>query len=178
MDEPEQAYLSHKATLFQAYVDLINSERETIWARHNALLVANSLIVGALALTPSAFGNGPLGDNRPHRCRAPYQLSLVSDHASRMVMRHAEITSDFTATHFKHLTEPLRRYHLSSGRGANSFPRSNSDRHVYPHLSWSRPCQTRRIDRGVLALISGEEGLNRPGYDVLDPLVGGALGGV
>lgn len=44
-----------KATLFQAYVDLINSERETIWARHNALLVANSLIVGALALSPTAL---------------------------------------------------------------------------------------------------------------------------
>jgi hypothetical protein len=53
MDEPEPADLSDKATLFQAYVDLINSEQETIWARHNALLVANSLIVGALALTPS-----------------------------------------------------------------------------------------------------------------------------
>lgn len=51
MDETEPADLSDKATLFQAYVDLINSERETIWARHNALLVANSLIVGALALT-------------------------------------------------------------------------------------------------------------------------------
>jgi hypothetical protein len=41
--------------LFQAYVDLINSERETIWARHNALLVANSLIVGALAISPAAL---------------------------------------------------------------------------------------------------------------------------
>ena len=27
--------------VLQAYVDLINSEREAIWARHNALLVAN-----------------------------------------------------------------------------------------------------------------------------------------
>jgi hypothetical protein len=52
----EPADLSDKATLFQAYVDLINSERETIWARHNALLVANSLIVGALALSPTALG--------------------------------------------------------------------------------------------------------------------------
>ena len=32
--------------VLQAYVDLINSEREAIWARHNALLVANSLIIG------------------------------------------------------------------------------------------------------------------------------------
>jgi hypothetical protein len=40
--------------VLQAYVDLINSEREAIWARHNALLVANSLI-GALAISPTAL---------------------------------------------------------------------------------------------------------------------------
>ena len=55
MSEREPADLSDKATLFQAYVDLINSERETIWARHNALLVANSLIVGAIAISPTAL---------------------------------------------------------------------------------------------------------------------------
>ena len=41
--------------VLQAYIDLINSERETIWARHNALLVANSLIIGALAISPTAL---------------------------------------------------------------------------------------------------------------------------
>jgi hypothetical protein len=41
--------------ILQAYVDLINSEREAIWARHNALLVANSLIIGALAMSPAAL---------------------------------------------------------------------------------------------------------------------------
>jgi hypothetical protein len=41
--------------VLQAYVDLINSEREAIWARHNALLVANSLIIGALAISPTAL---------------------------------------------------------------------------------------------------------------------------
>ena len=41
--------------VFQAYVDLINSERETLWARHNALLLANSLIIGALAISPTAL---------------------------------------------------------------------------------------------------------------------------
>ena len=41
--------------VLQAYVDLINSEREAIWARHNALLVANSLIIGALAISPAAL---------------------------------------------------------------------------------------------------------------------------
>ena len=46
---------SDEIAVFQAYIDLINSERETIWARHNALLVANSLIVGALAISPTAL---------------------------------------------------------------------------------------------------------------------------
>jgi hypothetical protein len=41
--------------VFQAYVDLINSERETLWARHNTMLVANSLIIGALAISPAAL---------------------------------------------------------------------------------------------------------------------------
>jgi hypothetical protein len=41
--------------VLQAYIDLSNSERETIWARHNALLVANSLIIGALAISPTAL---------------------------------------------------------------------------------------------------------------------------
>jgi len=55
MPETEPTDSSDKAVLFQAYVDLINSERETIWARHNALLVANSLIVGAIAISPTAL---------------------------------------------------------------------------------------------------------------------------
>ena len=55
MPETELSDTSDKAVLFQAYVDLINSERETIWARHNALLVANSLIVGAIAISPTAL---------------------------------------------------------------------------------------------------------------------------
>ena len=29
---------SDEIAVFKAYVDLINSERETLWARHNALL--------------------------------------------------------------------------------------------------------------------------------------------
>lgn len=36
--------------IFRAYVDLINAERGTMWARHNALLVANSLIFSAIAI--------------------------------------------------------------------------------------------------------------------------------
>ena len=39
--------------VFQTYTNLINSERETLWARHNALILANSLIIGALAISPA-----------------------------------------------------------------------------------------------------------------------------
>jgi hypothetical protein len=46
---------SDELAVFQTYVDLINSERETIWARNNALLVANSLILGAIVASPSGL---------------------------------------------------------------------------------------------------------------------------
>jgi hypothetical protein len=48
MSGEDEASTSDEIAVFQAYIDLINSERETIWARHNALLVANSLIIGAM----------------------------------------------------------------------------------------------------------------------------------
>ena len=44
---------SGEIAVFQAYTDLINSARETLWARHSALLLANSLIIGALAISPA-----------------------------------------------------------------------------------------------------------------------------
>lgn len=46
---------SDELAVFQAYVDLINSERETNWARNNALLVANSLILGAMIASPTGL---------------------------------------------------------------------------------------------------------------------------
>ena len=55
MAAEDPANPSEEIAVFQAYIDLINSERETIWARHNALLVANSLIIGALAISPTAL---------------------------------------------------------------------------------------------------------------------------
>ena len=45
---------SDEIAVFQAYTNLINSERETLWARHNALLLANSLSIGALAMSPAS----------------------------------------------------------------------------------------------------------------------------
>ena len=49
-NEKRPAASSEEFAVFQAYGDLINPERETLWARHNALLLANSLIIGALAI--------------------------------------------------------------------------------------------------------------------------------
>ena len=66
---------SDEIAIFQAYIDLINSERETLWARHNALLLANSLIIGALAISPAALWGGPRHVER----RPPHKRSMVWD---------------------------------------------------------------------------------------------------
>ena len=57
---PDAENCSDELAVFQAYVDLINSERETNWARNNAMLVANSLILGAIIASPSGL-SGPRG---------------------------------------------------------------------------------------------------------------------
>ncbi len=51
MDEKEFIAAVDETEIFRAYVDLINAERGTMWARHNALLVANSLIFSAIAIS-------------------------------------------------------------------------------------------------------------------------------
>ena len=66
---------SDEIAIFQAYIDPINSERETLWARHNALLLANSLIIGALAISPAALWGGPRHVER----RPPHKRSMVWD---------------------------------------------------------------------------------------------------
>ena len=66
--------------VLQAYVDLINSERETIWARHNALLLANSLIVGALARQPHGVVAEQMGGARHDRSRSPDQRRVARDY--------------------------------------------------------------------------------------------------
>jgi hypothetical protein len=44
---------SEELDVFKTYADLVNAERATLWARHNAMLVANSLILSALAISPT-----------------------------------------------------------------------------------------------------------------------------
>jgi hypothetical protein len=95
--------------VFQAYVDLINSERETIWARHNALLVANSLIVGALAISPAALWQ--------NKWAALSLLGagvvigaiwlLITAHGWAVLHRHVEMTSAFVDQNYPNLHNPF-----------------------------------------------------------------------
>jgi len=52
---------SDEIAAFEVYASLINSERETLWARHNTLLLANSLIIGALAISPATLWQNKWG---------------------------------------------------------------------------------------------------------------------
>lgn len=95
--------------VFQAYISLINSERETLWARHNALLVANSLIIGALAISPTSLwgkkwaalamvGAGLL-------ISAAWALIAVRGWST--MRRHADVAGSFASSCFAHLPNPL-----------------------------------------------------------------------
>jgi hypothetical protein len=103
------ATLSDEIAVFQAYMGLINSERETLWARHNALLVANSLIIGALALSPAALwqnkgaalamiGSGLL---------ITAAWAVISVEGWRSIRRHMEIAGTFGASCFARLPNPF-----------------------------------------------------------------------
>jgi hypothetical protein len=69
---------SDEIAVFQAYIDLIDSERDTIWARHNALLVANSLIIGAARHQ----SHGPLGEQMGGSCHAECRPPPSAPHGS------------------------------------------------------------------------------------------------
>jgi hypothetical protein len=109
MKQKSAASSSDETAVFQAYVDLINSERETLWARHNALLLANSLIIGALAISPAALwenqwaalamlGAGLLVS------AAWIGLTVLAWLALR---RHAEVAGTFASSCFEHLPNPF-----------------------------------------------------------------------
>ncbi len=109
MTANESANTSDEIAVFQAYVDLINSERETIWARHNALLVANSLILGALAISPSALWENKwaalalLGAGLLISCA----WFLITVQAWSAMKRHAELAGAFASSCFAHLPNPF-----------------------------------------------------------------------
>ena len=95
--------------VLQAYVDLIDSEREAIWARHNALLVANSLIIGALAISPAALWQNKwaaLGMISAGAIISAAWLGITLEGWSAM-KRHADRARKFASTYFKHLPNAL-----------------------------------------------------------------------
>jgi hypothetical protein len=109
MSGEDEASSSDEIAVFQAYVDLINSERETIWARHNALLVANSLIIGALAISPTALWENKwaaLAMIGAGLLISVAWLGITVQGWSAME-RHADLARKFASTYFKHLPNAL-----------------------------------------------------------------------
>ena len=109
MNAKDSASSSDEIAVFQAYIDLINSERETLWARHNALLVANSLIIGALAISPTALWQNKWAA----LAMLAAGLTISGAWAGLTVLawsairRHAEIAGTFASTCFERLPNPL-----------------------------------------------------------------------
>jgi hypothetical protein len=109
MKEQQSGSSPDEIAVFQAYTDLINSERETLWARHNALLLANSLIIGALAISPAA-----LWDNK-WAALAMLSAGLIISaawigiavHGWRAMLRHVEVAGSFASDCFRHLPNPF-----------------------------------------------------------------------
>jgi hypothetical protein len=109
MEKQPSASSADELAIFQAYIDLINSERETLWARHNALLLANSLIIGALAISPAA-----LWDNQ-WAALAMLSAGLIISGAWAgitvlawsAIRRHAELAGTFASACFTHLPNPF-----------------------------------------------------------------------
>jgi len=103
MKAKDSASSSDEIAVFQAYIDLINSELETIWARHNALLVANSLIIGAPTISPSALWGNKWEALPPHQRRMGRDQGV----GWSAMRRHADLAGTFASACFKHLPNPF-----------------------------------------------------------------------
>jgi hypothetical protein len=75
---------SNDIAVFQTYVDLINSDRETIWARHNALLVANSLILASPRHQPGRAMGRQMGVPVASCCRSHHKCGVVCNYDSSL----------------------------------------------------------------------------------------------
>jgi hypothetical protein len=109
MDEKNAGKTSVEIAVFQAYTSLITSEHETLWARHNALLLANSLIIGALAISPAA-----LWENKWAALAMLSAGLLISAAwvgmavlAWSTIRRYADLAGSFASASFKHLPNPF-----------------------------------------------------------------------
>jgi hypothetical protein len=108
-NEKSPAPEAEEFAVFQAYIDLINSERKTLWARHNALLLANSLIIGALAISPAALWE------RQWAALAVLTAGLfvsgawlgIASYGWAAMRRHCELAAAFASSSFKQLPNPV-----------------------------------------------------------------------
>ena len=109
MKDKNSTSSSDEIAAFEVYASLINSERETLWARHNALLLANSLIIGALAISPAALWQNTWG------ALAMLGAGLIISGAWAgiamtgwsILWRHADLASTFASESFNHLPNPF-----------------------------------------------------------------------
>ena len=109
MAAEDPANPADEIAVFQAYTSLITSEHETLWARHNALLLANSLIIGALAISPAA-----LWENKWAALAMLSAGLLISAAwvgmavlAWSTIRRYADLAGSFASASFKQLPNPF-----------------------------------------------------------------------
>jgi hypothetical protein len=109
MKERHPADSSDEIAVFQAYVDLINSERETLWARHNALLLANSLIIGALTISPATLWENEFAALAMLSAGLLISAAWIGIAVTgwSVMQRHSELAGTFAAHCFKHLPNPF-----------------------------------------------------------------------
>jgi hypothetical protein len=100
---------SDEIAVFQAYTALINSERETLWERHNALLLANSLIIGALAISPSALRESKWVALAMIGAGLLISVAWVGITVEGWlaIRRHAELAGTFASACFNNLPNPF-----------------------------------------------------------------------
>lgn len=131
--------------VFQTYTDLINSERETLWARHNALVLANSLIIGALAISPAELWENKwaalamLGAGLVI-CAAWFLMTVSGMVGDAAALRSRRIICLIL---FRTPSQSLRRNRLQSRAEGDPSPHPSGDRRFHPHVSWVGLCPPR-----------------------------------
>ncbi len=164
MAEKDPAVTPAEIAIFQAYVDLINAERAAMWARHNTLLVANSLILSALAIAPT------------HRWADLALLAagllsrrLALDHPP-WLGRRAEACDNCWRL-LRLLLRPVAKSHLRGylrqGADHDLPARPHGDCRVRADVCVPRLCPPRRLVRRV----GCEEGVHGRGDDMIHALL-------
>ena len=109
MSEKNSVNSSDEIAVFQAYTSLIASEHETLWARHNALLLANSLILGALAISPAALWEDKWAALVMLSAGLLISVAWVGMAvlAWSTIRRYADLAGSFGSAAFNHLPNPF-----------------------------------------------------------------------